>query len=139
VIQFPDVNVLVALVWEAHMHHSLARRWFASLEGDEWGSCPVTQAGFVRVSANPMVTADAVTVRQATAVLAELTRRGDHRFLADEVAYVDNPLVPHEALVGFRQVTDAHLIGLARHHDATLITLDSGMSNLGGDSVRLLR
>ena len=137
-MQLPDVNVLVALMWEAHVHHAVARSWFSGLGSESWATCPITQTGFVRVSSNPKMHARAITVRQATAVLTAMTERDDHSFLPDAVSFVTDRLVPHEALVGYRQVTDAHLIGIARRHQATVVTLDSGIETLGGESVRLL-
>lgn len=58
------------------------------------------QTGFVRVSSNPNVLTDAITVREATAILAALVDRPSHRFLPDDRGYIDNPLVPHGRLVG---------------------------------------
>ncbi len=57
---------------------------------------------------------------------------------AGSAPFVDNPLVPHERLVGHRQVTDAHLIGLARHHGAVVATFDQAMAALGGEGVRVV-
>jgi hypothetical protein len=78
------------------------------------------------------------TTREAVATLGALTTRPAHRFLPDDVGFVDNAQVPHDRLVGHRQVTDAHLLGLARRHQATLVTFDNGLAALGGDTVQLL-
>jgi toxin-antitoxin system PIN domain toxin len=134
----PDVNVLVALVWERHIHHAAARRWYAGLAGSRWATCSVTQTGFVRVSANPAAVVDAVSVREAVALLAALVGQPSHRFLADDRGFVDNPLVPHTRLVGHRQVTDAHLVAIARAHGAQVATFDQGMVTLGGDDVSVI-
>ncbi len=137
-ILLPDVNVLVALMWESHLHHAAARHWFAGLDGDVVATCSVTQTGFVRVSSNPGVLKDAITVREATAILSALVNRSDHRYLPDDRGYIDNPLVPHDRLVGHRQVTDAHLIAIARAHDAQVASFDQGIKALGGSSVQVL-
>jgi toxin-antitoxin system PIN domain toxin len=137
-ILLPDVNVLVALMWESHLHHAGARHWFAHLGDDVVATCSVTQTGFVRVSSNPNVLTDAITVREATAILSSLVNRPDHRFLPDDRGYIDNPLVPHDRLVGHRQVTDAHLLAIARAHDASVVSFDRGMKALGDSSVHLL-
>ena len=135
-VALPDVNVLVALLWEAHLHHAAARRWFASI--DEFATCSTTQTGFVRVSANPAVFRDAITVREAVAALAVVTARPTHRFLTDDVGFVDYAGVPHDRLVGYRQVTDAHLVGLARRHGAVVVTFDSGLASLAPEVTQLL-
>jgi toxin-antitoxin system PIN domain toxin len=138
VIELPDVNVLVALLWERHLHHAAARRWYAALDGDGWASCTATQTGFVRVSSNAAAVGEPLSVRESVAVLAALVALPSHRFLPDDRGFVDNPLVPHERLVGHRQVTDAHLIAVARAHSAVVATFDVAMASLGGDDVRIV-
>ena len=46
-----DVNVLMALLWENHEHHQVARTWFQGVT--DFATCPVTQLGFARVSSHP--------------------------------------------------------------------------------------
>jgi len=46
-----DVNVLMALLWENHEHHQVARTWFRGVT--DFGTCPVSQLGFARVSSHP--------------------------------------------------------------------------------------
>ena len=75
-------------------------------------------------------------MQHAVATLAELINHRDHRFLVDTASFVDNPLVPHVKLVGHRQVTDAHLISIARQNDAQVVSFDEGMTSVGGGTVR---
>jgi predicted nucleic acid-binding protein len=70
--------------------------------------------------------------------LAALVDRPSHRFLPDDRGYIDNPLVPHDRLVGHRQVSDAHQIAIARAHDATVVSFDQGMKTVGYSGVNLL-
>ena len=51
-ITLPDVNVLIALAWPNHVHHDPARSWFAANLNTGWATCPLTEAGFVRLSCN---------------------------------------------------------------------------------------
>src|SRR3954447_7351441 len=106
-----DVNALVALAWDSHVHHAPARAWFAANGASGWATCPVTESGFVRVSSNPKVLPSPIGVAAAQAVLVALRAAGDHRFLSDDVSIVDADVPP---LAGHRQVTDAHLLTLAR-------------------------
>ena len=48
-----DVNVLIALAWDDHVHHDRAHAWFRRLANESFATCNVTQSGFVRVSLNP--------------------------------------------------------------------------------------
>ena len=55
--------------------------------------------------------------------------RRSHRFLVDDVSITD-PDVP--ALAGHRQVTDAHLLVLARRHRTRVLTFDAAIVALAG-------
>lgn len=119
-----DVNVLVALMWDSHVHHVAARDWFAERSAAGWATCPLTETGFVRVSSNPKVLPSPISVSDAIMVLAELRRLEGHRFLVDDVSPTDQGL---PELSGYRQVTDAHLLALARRHGMPLVSFDVGL------------
>lgn len=137
----PDVNVLVALAWPNHVHHPEAARWFREHRDEGWATCPLTESGFVRVSANPRISGGTVTVAAAIELLAELRRRGEHTFWTDDVSIVASKKFPRRRLHGYRQVTDAHLLTLARTRKGRLVTFDQGAEELADDdgSVTLLR
>jgi toxin-antitoxin system PIN domain toxin len=130
-----DVNALVALAWDSHIHHAAARAWFTANGADGWATCPLTESGFVRVSSNPTVLPSAIGVEDARRVLALIRGAGRNRFLVDDVSMTDGD-VP--TLMGHRQVSDAHLLTLARRHGVRLVTFDGGAHALGGDDVELL-
>jgi toxin-antitoxin system PIN domain toxin len=131
-----DVNALVALAWDSHVHHAPMREWFAANHSSGWATCPVTESGFVRVSSNPKALPVAIGVSAARGVLAALRAVDGHRFLADDVSIVDRD-VPEMA--GHRQVTDAHLLTLARRCGTRLVTFDTSIHGLAeGRDVQLL-
>jgi uncharacterized protein len=126
-----DVNALVALAWDAHVHHAAMRAWFAANGASGWATCPITESGFVRVSANPKVLPSPIGVEAARAVLSALRAVDGHRFLIDDVSIADAD-VPR--IAGHRQVTDAHLLALARRRDMRLVTFDAGVLALADAS-----
>jgi uncharacterized protein len=131
-----DVNALVALAWDSHVHHATMRRWFAENGSSGWATCPITESGFVRVSSNPNVLPSPIGVDAARGVLAALCAAGAHAFLVDDVSITESD-VPR--IVGHRQVTDAHLLTLARRRGARLVTFDAALAVLGeGRDVELL-
>ncbi len=109
------------------MHHAAVRAWFAASASAGWWTCPLTESGFVRVSSNPKVLAHAIGVEQAREVLRALRHQEGHGFLHDDVSLADPDIPP---LLGHRQVTDAHLLALARRHDTRLLTFDAAMVTL---------
>lgn len=131
-----DVNALIALAWDSHVHHHEMRRWFRANGARGWATCPITESGFVRVSSNPKVLPHPLTTDVAREVLLTLRQAEGHRFVADDVSLVDDD-VP--AIAGPRQVTDVHLLVLARRAGARLLTFDAGLAKRGGEDVTLLR
>lgn len=126
-----DVNALVALAWDSHIHHARMRQWFAEHARQGWATCPLTESGFVRVSTNPKVLPSPIGVIDARRVLAALRSAPGHGFLVDDVSIVD-PDFP--AIVGHRQVTDGHLLTLARRSGVRLVTFDSALLTLAGEA-----
>ncbi len=123
-----DVNALVALAWDSHVHHAAMRAWFTANGSKGWATCPVTASGFVRVSANLIVLPSAIGVDAARGVLSALRAHPGHHFLADDVSISDND-VP--VIAGNRQVTDAHLLTLARRRGVRLVTFDASILAIG--------
>jgi uncharacterized protein len=124
-----DVNALVALVWDSHVHHAAIREWFAANREKGWATCPITESGFVRVSSNPSALPSPLGVEAARDVLRALRAVEGHRFLGDDVSITDED-VPR--VVGHRQVTDAHLLTLARRRGMRLVTFDAAIVALAG-------
>lgn len=122
-----DVNALVALAWDSHIHHARMREWFAVNASHGWATSPITESGFVRVSTNPKVFPVSLGIVDALRVLRALKALDGHRFLIDDVSIADHD-VP--AIVGHRQVTDAHLLTLARRRGVRLVTFDAALGAL---------
>lgn len=125
-----DVNVLVALAWPNHVHHAAARQWFLASHAKGWATCSITQTGFVRVSSNASVTPAAVRPVEGAALLRELTALAGHRFWPDDVPLANSPHVEPVRIAGYRQVTDAQLIGLCLRHGGQLATFDAKLAAL---------
>jgi uncharacterized protein len=131
-----DVNALVALAWDSHVHHAAIRAWFAANGSAGWATCPITESGFVRVSSNPVVLPSAIGVEAAREVLSALRVQPGHCFLTDDVSMSDGD-VP--SIAGYRQVTDAHLLTLARRCRVRLVTFDARILAVADeDSVEVL-
>lgn len=110
--------------------------WFRTNARDGWATCPITESGFVRVSSNPKVLPSPIGVDAARGVLEALRGQPGHRFLRDDVSLTDSD-VPR--IAGYRQVTDAHLLTLARRHGVRLVTFDTAVEALaGGRDVEVL-
>lgn len=125
-----DVNTLLALAWPNHVHHRPAQRWFRDHHAHGWATCPLTESGFVRVSSSPQATAEAKSPAEAVLLLRRLVALEGHAFWADDVSLAREEHLPLERLIGYRQVTDAHLLTLAIHHGGRLVTFDRAIRTL---------
>lgn len=132
-----DVNVLVALAWEVSEHHVAAREWFAKQKMRGFATCPITQAGFVRLSSNAALFSAAATPRAALLVLERVTADPLHSFWPDDIA-MREAMGRVGTIYGHRQVTDAYLIGLAEAHGGNLATFDGKIWQLAPDVVELI-
>lgn len=127
----PDVNVLLAILFEAHQHHRIARAWFVDEGGRSWRTCAVTEMGFVRLASNPAWTSRPLPPRDAVQLLRRLTDRPGHAFVEPHVSCAGAPfldLAPR--LQGHRQVTDAWLLAMAEHHALELVSFDARLAHL---------
>lgn len=124
-LDLPDVNVLVALVHPAHIHHAAAQRWFSSTA--RFATCPITESGFLRVTMNPTATGAATTMPTAVAALAAIRSDVRAEFLADDSSLVSSA-IDLRGLGGFRQVTEFHLLNLAARYAGRLVTFDRKIS-----------
>lgn len=120
-----DVNVLLALTQAAHVMNDSAHRWLATVleSGGTWGTTPITEAAYLRISTNPAFAGQPIGLREALKSLDALRGVGKHRFYADMTSLSHSPL-DLAALVGYKQVTDFHLVNLAASSDAVLATFD---------------
>lgn len=116
-----DTNVLLALAWPNHQHHTAAHRWFVRQARLGWATCAVTQLGFIRLSSNPAFTSSAVSPAAAALLLDELTGHPRHAFWESPPACAKG-LYGHA--LGHQQVNDAWLVAAARHNGGLLATLD---------------
>jgi toxin-antitoxin system PIN domain toxin len=103
---------------------------FAANREEGWATCPVTESGFVRVSSNVRVIPDARSPKQAIHLLRQIRQLPGHTFWEDDVSPVDSDATAFERVVGYRQVTDAHLLSLAMRRGGRLATFDRGVAEL---------
>ena len=124
-----DVNALVALGWAEHEAHEVVVK---RLSGKGlWATCPISQLGFVRLSATSGIFSSTLTPQQAHLALKGLCADRQHRFVSEHPAVTD---ADFSQLIGPRQTTDAYLLSLAQHHGMRLLTLDRRLANAFPDS-----
>lgn len=122
-IRLLDVNVLVALSVDVHVHHRQARAALNGFSGG-WATCPLTEAALVRLLLNPAITGRQVSAFEALELLAGIRAHPNWHFIDDGSSLAD-PEIDIRPLIGTKQVTDFHLVNLAAGSDALLTTFDA--------------
>jgi toxin-antitoxin system PIN domain toxin len=124
-----DVNVLIALTDEGHVHNHVVMKWF-NTPGLDWGRCAFSEAGFFRISVNPKL--GRLTFEDANNILATLTKRPGYRYWPITADWAELVVPFRERVLGHQQVTDAWLLGLAIKEGGILVTLDKGIRAMAG-------
>ncbi len=122
-----DVNVLIALLDQAHLHHESAQAWLKAGIKHGWASCPITQNGCIRIMSQPTYPG-ARPVAQVIERLRAATAHSADRFWPDDAEILDPAVVDATRVHGARQITDTYLLALAVKHGGCLVTFDSGIA-----------
>lgn len=138
-----DVNVLVALIDPAHVHHDVAHDWFAGEGRQKWATCPVTENGVVRIVSHPRYPGTPGPPATIADLLRGLCVLPGHVFWPDDISLLDAERIDNSRLLSHAQVTDTYLLALARAHGGKLATFDRRLvvaAVLGGaDSIQFIR
>jgi predicted nucleic acid-binding protein len=125
-----DVNVVLALLDQAHVHNQVVEKWFDTPDL-QWALCAFTEAGVVQYFTRPK-TGD-VSMEQATSMLASLKQQPGYHFQPILADWQTLTAPFSKRLHGYRQVTDAYLLGLAVSEGLTLATFDKAILHMAGE------
>ena len=119
-----DVNVLLALFHEEHLHHQVAHEWFADNGKHGWASCPLTENGLFRILGDPARVGHHVPMPEVVDLFNRFCEAGHHTFWVDDLSFRDQDLFHVKSMRGHKQVTDVYLLGLAVKRKGRLVTFD---------------
>jgi len=112
-----DVNFLIACGWQSHAEHVRASRWLRTARS--FATSSISEMGFLRVSLSP---AFGARFEDAIAALEAILKMRGHRFVRDDTRAGSLPHVTTS-----KDVTDAHLVYLARRYRLKLATFDAAL------------
>jgi uncharacterized protein len=119
-----DVNVLIALLDAAHVQHDAAHSWFGRVGHASWASCPLTENGVLRIVGHPKYPNTPGVPAVVAPLVTQLRAHPGHTFWPDSVSLLDPQQVDPSRLLSAAQLTDTHLLALARLHDGKLASFD---------------
>jgi hypothetical protein len=124
-----DVNVLIALVDPAHVHHDRAHDWFARVGSLSFASCPITENGLIRIVGHPKYPHSPGTPASVVPALVAIRALQGHRFWPDSISVADPTALHASLLSSHTRVTDGYLLALARANQGQLATLDHKLAS----------
>lgn len=134
-----DINVLLALVWAGHVHHARVVAWHREWMPKKWVLCPLSEAGFLRLSLNRAFVSGQATI----SILRETLRRLHAQRSCIRIHEVPDPSDPRfdpvwKKVRDHQQVMDAMLLSIAIAANMRLATLDEKMGGLADRDDRII-
>jgi uncharacterized protein len=126
-----DVNVLLALFHEGHVHHDVAHDWFVDSGASGWASCPMTENGLLRILSNPARVKEHLPLHEVRDLLKTFCEHSAHQFWPDDLSLRDADRFNFAAIRGHQQLADVFLLGLAVKHGGRFVTLDQRVALAG--------
>ena len=120
-----DINVLIAPIDAAHVHHDVAHVWFKATSRRHWASCPLTKNGVIRIVSHAKYPNCIGSPGMAADVMALFCALPGHAFWPDDISVLDGNHIDTSRLLGCSQITDSYLLALANAHDGQLATFDN--------------
>ncbi len=136
-----DVNVLVAIFDEAHIHHAVALN-LVTQPKLKIATCALTENGVLRVLNLPGYSSYGPAGFESVRMqLAQMCKDTDHEFWPCDISLRDESKIDWSRVMGHNQITDVYLLALAVAHSGTLATLDHrvALSAVRGAEAKHLR
>ena len=131
-----DVNVLLANSLEAHVHHRAVVRWFQCNADMPFATCALTETSLLRLLMNPAINDEPIDAATGLDLLKRLHRHPQHRFIEKLPSPGESKTARYlHRIQGYRQVTDATLVGIAQANGGLLATFDQKLADRFGPDV----
>lgn len=125
IVELFDINLLFALVVPDHSSHLAAHRWNTERGSQAFATCAITESGLVRLLMNGGLQKYPLNMTSAIQLIKSIHAEPNHSFIEVMPSLSQESVFKELVKVrGFRQVSDAYLMAIARHNGAKLATMD---------------
>ncbi len=134
-LNFPDVNVWMALTWRRHAHTARVQAWFETAAMENFFFCRITQLALLRLlTTEAILGEDTHTMSSAWRVMDQLQSDERISFLAEPVD-VERQFRSQSDLASRSPKiwADAYLLAFASATGTKLITFDRALQSRGAD------
>ncbi len=119
-----DVNTLVALFDEAHIHHLAAHEWFAAKGSHGWMTCPITENGLLRILSHPAYPNAPLPMYDVAGRLEDFKKAAPgYGFWNNDYSFSEW-LTDGKISISSAQSTDAYLLQLCERNGGIFATFD---------------
>lgn len=128
-LNFPDVNVWLALLWRDHVHAEKARLWFEGAAEEEFLYCRFTQMAILRLLTTERVMGSDVQTMAGAWKIWDRVAADDRISFLPEPAAVELPFRRASQLPSAspKVWSDAYLVGFATAANLKLVTFDQAL------------
>jgi hypothetical protein len=121
-----DLNVLIALLDQDHVHHDAVSGWLSKNIEFGWATCPITENGCIRImslAAYPNCLPPRLICKRLRAATSSVPLQ----FWGDEVSLLNFGAIDWNQIIGTNQITDATLLALAVSCGGRVVARGSGV------------
>ena len=118
-----DVNTLLALFDDNHVHHRRASNWWGEHRDEGWATSSTTQNGFLRIISKPSYR-QPLRLADALLLMRHQIEISDHELWVELLSLLDANVFDHSHILGPNQITDVYLLALAVANNGRLVTFD---------------
>ncbi len=122
------MNVLITLIDPTHVRHEAAHRWFQTIHGKQWATCPMTENAVLRIVGHPKYPSSAGSPAAVAPIIIGLRRLAGHEFWADDLSLIASDWVDPASIMTHWQVSDTYLLALAICKNGRVVTFDRRLS-----------
>lgn len=119
-----DINILIALPDQAHVHHGPPHDWFSHEGAHAWVSCPLTENGVLRIMESARYPKSPGTPAAVVESLQSLLSLPGRQSWPDDLSLLGAQRIDVTHLLNSSQITDSYLLALACSRGGQLATFD---------------
>jgi toxin-antitoxin system PIN domain toxin len=134
-LNFPDVNVWVALAWRRHIHSEKARLWFEEASDERFFFCRITQISVLRLLTTERALGGDVHTMSGAWKLWDKVTADERIAFAPEPDGLEPPFRKASQLPSSspKVWADAYLLGFAAAANLKLVTFDRALKSRSPD------
>jgi predicted nucleic acid-binding protein len=123
-LYLPDINTILALLDQRHVHHQDAHHWLGRNSSADFLICPHVENGVIRIASQPRYPNCLGTTGAARAALIQFVAEMRMERCPMDTSLLDDKILLKPSLLTPSGVADLYLLAVAATNGAKLATFD---------------